>query len=245
MYYKHIAQTEGNTVRCKSLVWIVAGVLSVPCTAGAQNLPWESLVIAPADGGTFELNSLYVGAAWRDELGVTVTGFLADGTPGYETSFELALAGTPQLEVFNWSGLSSVVFLVGSESGGLPGNPGPYGQQGMEFGVGSLTYNNTSTVTFDGLPTDSNGLGTVPVPYEGLDLTCEGNPGEAIPGVACVVINTLTYGGNPSGYTAIATGAGTTNVLTVAPVPLPAALWLLLSGLGGLGIFARKRPLAA
>lgn len=39
-------------------------------------------------------------------------------------------------------------------------------------------------------------------------------------------------------YEAFSTGIG----LQVTAAPLPAAAWLLLSGLGGLGVFARRRP---
>jgi len=47
-------------------------------------------------------------------------------------------------------------------------------------------------------------------------------------------------GGNTGGGPGFFDEHGTF-VLNVAPVPLPAAAWLLLSSLGGLAVFARKR----
>jgi hypothetical protein len=47
-------------------------------------------------------------------------------------------------------------------------------------------------------------------------------------------------GGNTGGGPSFFDEHGTFS-LNAAPVPLPAAVWLLLSSLGGLGVFARKR----
>jgi hypothetical protein len=61
-------------------------------------------------------------------------------------------------------------------------------------------------------------------------------PADGIGWLANTTPNNLDYPSTTSSYYSVA-------LVSTSPVPLPAAAWLLLTGLGGLGAFA-KRPKA-
>jgi hypothetical protein len=54
----------------------------------------------------------------------------------------------------------------------------------------------------------------------------------------------LGHGGNPPEQVWSGSSNGTLTINSVSPVPLPAAAWLLLSGIGGLAPLVRKRKFA-
>jgi hypothetical protein len=131
-------------------------VLSTAYDAGP-----DSLKIAPAAGGTFDFNSAYLTAAWRDGMNISLVGY--NGSTSVDTAnLVLGNAGVPTYESLNWNNVTSVVITASG------GSTGPYRYQTYELAVSDLTYN-------------------------------------------------------------------------ASPVPLPAAAWLMLSGLGGLVAVGRKR----
>lgn len=81
---------------------------------------------------------------------------------------------------------------------------------------------------------------------------CQGGGNTGVAGGAQRTVNfSFNYsGGSPLTFTSFATRWQSINVngvtsIVLAPVPLPAAGWMLLAGLGGLAAFRRFRPKAA
>ncbi len=80
----------------------------------------------------FNLNSAYFTGAWRDDLNLSVTGYL-DGVEQYSNTFVLA-STSPSFITFNWANINSVVF---STEGGLR-NPEYTKGDGMQFAMDDL-----------------------------------------------------------------------------------------------------------
>lgn len=94
-----------------------------------------------ADGdGPFTLNSLYLSAAWNDNLSVQITGSLSGVTEDSET-FTVSPGG-PTLETLNWSDIDTVTITT---SGGTPA-PGEAGS-GEHAVLDNITINAGAVVT--------------------------------------------------------------------------------------------------
>lgn len=87
---------------------------------------------AVMSGQTFDLNSVYLSAAWNDGLQVEVPGFVG-GTLTYDNTYTVNTQG-PTLINFNYVGIDEVEFI---SSGGTP--HGYTVGHGTEFGMDNLS----------------------------------------------------------------------------------------------------------
>jgi hypothetical protein len=106
----------------------------------------------------------------------------------------------------------------------------------------SASYGSTVSL-YSGLDGTGNLLGTLTLSAAGTTVACTSSHDEfctwSSTGISSLggVAESAVFNGDARTYTSFDAVA-----LTATPVPLPAALWFMLGGLGGLARFARRRP---
>ena len=129
-----------------NVVWQAADINGTPASGIFSSLP-------------FTLNSMDLTAAWRDNLSVTVDGYLA-GNLLHTSTFTVSTNG-PTLETFDWAGIDQVVL---STSGGTP--HAGFAFSDYEVALDNLTINNpvnapAATPLPAALPLFASGLGAM------------------------------------------------------------------------------------
>jgi hypothetical protein len=157
--------------------------------------------------------------------------------------------------------VNAATVTLGNSPDGLALAPGDVGLISQTVGPGSFTATAVTNNWYFTLPTVS-GLGAA---VTSIDLTVRTGDNYAITGLNAVLFDrtTSTVVGSGTNFalsslssdkydlevsgnaTGTAGGIYGGAVAVSSPVPLPAAAWLLLSGLAGMGAMARRRLTAA
>ena len=214
-------------------------------------------LVAAADAVTYDFTGTVIGATGDPFVTSVPIGTEVTGT--YTFDFGAAFAA----DTFGTPGSQSSDWYIGNRSGTTYGTPA-FTQYvfSSTAHVGSLSYATDPTYAQGNylLSAVSGGTATGPSLYfaqegaapatayaETSNLTLLALQGQPGPWTASGLPNFGTAQGASGSFTIPdAFGENTIgyNITSLTPVPLPAAAWLLLCGLGGFGAFARKRRIA-
>jgi hypothetical protein len=185
--------------------------------------------------------------SWASSLNGSAT---VGGTTGWRLP---TLIANPNA-TFSYAGGTDYGYNVRTKSGNL-----------TQYQAGQTVYSEMASLWYDTLGNlafcprfDATCSGGIPTPQPGSGLTRTGNFKNLLPTdywsgltYAPDTLNAWSFNTNGgSQQFSLKAGLGyalavrTGDVLVASPVPLPAATWLLMSGLGGLGAAARRRKAA-
>jgi hypothetical protein len=237
----------------RKLAFLVGGAISLaPLAALASAVTYDFTGTVPPNDPNF-------GAGIYSSSGPTISGsFTVDygnaipgqsfGTPGSSTETWLSLAQGGA--VFGTSVPAGLVFSMSFTTGGVSFTSPGIGGDGVNSSVlvnfDAITPQHTLTANEVHFFNGGYTLNSITLVASGAGGTLDANgfPLPLSPNLGNVGL-LYNYAVDPNGPTvtisALAYHIDSITLRTASPVPLPAAAWLMLSGLGGLGAMARKR----
>ena len=244
----------GHHIRIASLAMAVSVVLGA-AQAGAATV---ELPLTGIRGGSF-IQNYFVGgkdSAATDPTGPTL-GFTFSSNAEAQSDTTGTKAGHFES---NPSGLSEVLYFAGSSGATFTAAYMNYatGFDALSFNYSFSNNNNATLPEFAYVYSGQNGTGslldTINLTPGATTVPCKGAVGDSYCTWQSVSTGTFAGVGQSVVFSSASGGAGTSTLtpvtitefdgLTVTPVPLPAAAWLMVSGVAGLFGFARRRAAA-
>lgn len=224
-----------------------AAIISAMVVAGLMSSTANAAFVSEGSGSALTYSNEYVATSPTTYSSASGNDYslAVPGQYSFTNSF-----GAPQTNVLGTSSVGSYafqdsyVFQVGAAAGGdvLTASlslPGVFALSNVQFRLYQITLGTTTPVVGGSLAGNPSVV-SVLTGWRGQS----GVDNSTISGTFGGLQSTDTYVLDIAGTATGSSGGLYVGSLNLQPVPLPAAVWFLVSGLAGLGAMARRRPIS-